>query len=72
MDSKTLKTNSDLDKIFENTKNILNKFDTPDNFPIIYDSAKRFINQYGIGPRLIEKIYLLGYIEGVNKGSKPL
>jgi hypothetical protein len=72
MISNTLKTDPNLDHEFENMIKNTNDYPTPQNFSDIYDYSKRFINQYGIGPRSIEKIYLLGFIEGVQKGFKKL
>jgi hypothetical protein len=60
-----LKTNPDLDDAFARVKGKLSNTPTPENFRDIYDFAKRLINQYGLGMRFIEKVYLLGYIDGV-------
>lgn len=72
MNSSALMTNPDLNEsYFELQKEIYN-LPTPQNFNCIYDFAKRFANQFGICPRFIEKIYLLGYIDGGKEASKTL
>ncbi len=67
--SEILKTNSSFDEAFQEIDKRIHNLAAPDNFRFIYDCSIRFANQYGIGAQFIEKIYLLGFIDGAEKGS---
>ena len=64
-----LKTDSQLDKAFKKIKKEIDQTPTPDDFSMIYDFARRFQNLYGFCPVYIEKLYLLGYINGKKEGN---
>jgi len=59
-----IQTNNEYDNEFKIIQRELQTTLTPQNFLMIYDFAKRYINQFGLNACSIEKIYLLGYING--------
>jgi hypothetical protein len=58
-----LKSNNDYDMEFKVLHNTLLQMETPDDFDIIFDFAKRLLNEYGFSVKFIKMIYLLGYLE---------
>jgi len=65
-----LKSNPEFDNQYYKIRIILENTSTPKKFDFIYDVAKRLINTYGIGVSFIEKIYVLGYINGKQSERK--
>lgn len=59
-----IKTNSQFDLDFEEIEKQISNLPVPQNFEQIYDFAKRYIRIFGFDVRAIEKIYLLGFIDG--------
>lgn len=59
-----IKTNSQLDLDFEEIEKQISNLPVPQNFEQIYDFAKRYIRMLGFDVRAIEKIYLMGFIDG--------
>lgn len=59
-----IKINSEFYLDFEEIEKQLSNIHISENFEYIYDFAKRYINKLGLNERTIEKIYLLGYIDG--------
>ena len=59
-----IKTNSQFDLDFEEIEKQISNLPVPQNFEKIYDFAKRYIRIFGFDVRAIEKIYLLGFIDG--------
>ncbi len=59
-----LRTNTAFDKEYLKVNKELSRVPTPPNFMMITDLSNRFMNEYGLTLRFIEKLYLLGYIDG--------
>lgn len=59
-----IKTNSEFDLDFEDIEKQISNLPIPQNFERIYDLAIRYVNKFGLNSKMIEKVYLIGYING--------
>lgn len=55
---------------FQKLKIIINNSPTPEDLDFVYDAAKRLINENGVGITFVEKLYILGYIDGIRSERK--
>lgn len=68
---KDIKTNSGFDDRFKEIEVTLDHFPIVSDFEFIYDASKRLINKHGLSITFIEKLYIIGLVNGIrNERSK--